>query len=387
MATNGRNVLMFWPEGGVYDTVLRSFGGFLDGDLRVADKFPIGITATLQLSPSVATDGKSLFNVWEENDAIYGSLLSLATGQRGPRIQLSSTTAHASRVIWDGHAYIVAWRSGSASRMTTAQVSPDGVILQSSEKPVFANCVDAFDIGSDGGDDIVAVASGCWGTKKELIATHVHRDGTAEPPIVLSSTPSGFPRISWSGTQFLVAWYEVTNASGLDYPIYRGNIRATRLSPSMTILDTVSLAVDVEPSEENSLPVVASDGRDFMVAWTHDDQFNPSLRARSVSAGGALGDVVSLGPGTTNGMIWDGRAFALAFATPSADVLLTRIGTGTTSPISASSDAESAAAVVLMGNHVLAAAYVRTATETIYGAVPRVFVKTLGATRVRPVRR
>ena len=48
---------------------------------------------------------------------------------------------------------------------------------------------------------------------------------------------------------------------------------------------------------------------------------------------------------------------------------------------------ESSAAVVLIGNQVLAATYVRTATEAIYGAVPRVFVKTApGGTRTRPVR-
>jgi hypothetical protein len=385
MATNGRQVAMFWPDGG-YDPVLRWFGGFLGNDLKIAEKFPIGVTATLQVSPSVASDGRNLFIVWEESDAIYGSLLSLASGQRGARIKLSSKTAHAPRAIWDGHAYVVAWRSGSASLLTTAQVSIDGAIVQADEKPVFTNCVDGFDIVSDGGDTIVAVASGCWTTSKNLAVTRVHRDGTPDPPLVLGSS-TGFPRVAWSGSQYLLAWYEVTNATGLDYPVYRGNVRAARLSPSLTVLDTAPLTVDVAFDEENSLPVVASDGRDFMIAWTHDDQFNPSLRARSVSAGGALGDVVALGPGTTNSMIWDGHRFALAFTTPSADVLLRRIGTDTASLISGTADAESAVAIISGGGTVVHAAYVRTATEPLYGAVPRVFVKSVsGGPRTRAIR-
>jgi hypothetical protein len=384
-ATNGRQVLITWPEGPTTD--LRWFGGLFGSDLKNAAAFPLGITATVQVAPSIATDGKTILTVWEEGAAIYAGRLSLA-GERldGRGVKLSSAAGRAPRAVWDGQTFVVAWVSAYNS-IATAHLSSAGALLRSSEAPLFASCTNEFDIATDG-DTALVVATQC--TSKRLVATRLHRDGMAEPPVNISPAQmlATQPRVAWNGARYLVAWSELIQVpSPLQFPVYRENIRAARVSAAMSVLDPEPLRIAVTDGENDSRPLVASNGGDFLVAWTHGVWSESELRARSVSAGAALGDVsedIAAGVGTS--LVWDGRRFAVAFSTMSADLFLTRIGVGGSVPISETADYEQSAALAPLGSGVIAAAYERVASEPAYGLVPRVFMKTVGGVRQRAVR-
>src|SRR5207237_538957 len=132
LATNGRQILTAWREG---SGPVRWYGGVLENNLHLSGKFPIGITATLQVRPSVATNGKNLFVVWEESGAIYGMRMSL-DGQRLDEhpIKLALSDSAAPRVVWDGQGYVVAWLDSSSNliwtmgqkRILSTAVFPDG---------------------------------------------------------------------------------------------------------------------------------------------------------------------------------------------------------------------------------------------------------------------
>jgi hypothetical protein len=395
LATNGHHVLATWRDG---SQTPHWYGGLLDGNLNVSVKFPIGITATPQVSPSVATNGTNLFAVWEENGAIYGMRMSL-TGQRldaQPR-RFSLSDSFAPRVVWDGQSYFVVWHDSSANiislvgtkRLVSAFVSPDGVGANGPQIFGFSElCLDDFDMAGDG-DGIFVVASACHNS---LLATRVHRGGTVDPPVIISPASmkfNGAPRVAWNGAEYLVAWEELFPILGLpESPqLYQSNIRAERVSASLNVLDPEPLAVAVTDTRDTIQPLVATDGRDFLVAWTREAQPGAVLFGRSVGANGTLGaETSALGPGRGSSLVWDGRRFDLAFSTLAGDTFLRRIGADFLA-IENGPDDSYGAALAPLPNGTIIAAYDRVASEPEYGLVPRVFVKTAGGgTRARAVR-
>ena len=105
----------------------------------------------------------------------------------------------------------------------------------------------------------------------------------------------------------LVAWRERTGASG---PLA---LYAARLAADGTVLDRDSLRL-ADSTSDNASPAVASDGRDFLVAWSEPEH----LVLRRVAADGRVSDESSiyLGPGNTSSppaLAWNGSEFLLAF--------------------------------------------------------------------------
>src|SRR5262249_4872295 len=228
---------------------------------------------------------------------------------------------------------------------------------------------------SDGSDAVFIVAPSCNGP---VMATRVHRDGSADLPIAVApgGTNTASPRVAWNGSEFLVVW------SQLD-ATYRAEIRAARVSPSMTVLDPQPLSLEVG-NDSDFTPLVASDGRDFIVAWTVGA--GGAVRVRGVSAGGTLGNVTALGPGTASSLAWTGHDFALAYSTSAGRALVRHLGGCAVLRVPASAD-ETFAPTLAVLNGVLLAAYDRTASEPVYGSVPRVFIKPAGMSpHGRPVR-
>lgn len=384
LATNGRQVLMSWAE--TTDRVV-SFAGLLDSDFTLVQRVPIGLTATVQTAPSIASNGTNLFAVWVEGTTIYGARLSL-TGQRlGDPIKLTTSPINLPpRVIWDGQAYVVASWMGY-NLLTTTRVAADGTVLQAAQKKVFSDCIGDFDLASDGSETVFVVAAKCFDTGG-LIAARVHRDGNPEPKITIAPTGmlAGSPRAAWNGTELLVVWREMFGSQNtlLAPPTYRSNVRAARVSPSMTLLDPDPLRIAVSDDQDNTMPQVASDGRDFLVAWTRT---GVDVRARTVRADGTLGDVIpALGKGTASSMVWDGQRYAVAFSSYAGNTFVRRIGDAL-QIVNDGPDLTYDASLATPGGGALIAAYDRVASEPVYGTVPRVFVKGVsGAVRVRPVR-
>jgi len=136
------------------------------------------------------------------------------------------------------------------------------------------------------------------------------------------------------------------------------------------VLDPAPLPIAVSDTEDAGFPLVASNGTDFLVAWT-----TSTARVRVVKSDGALGETMAgIARGLGTSLVWDGRRYALAFS-DGKDVFVTHLGTDSPAAIAVSADIESNGALAALGNGVLIAAYVRQATEQVYGGVPRVFVK------------
>jgi hypothetical protein len=392
MASNGRQVLISWPEGEPL-AGFRAFGALLGADGKPARVFPLGVTPTIQTSPQIARSNRNFVVVWEEGSAVYASRVSFA-GQPldGRGIKLSTKPGRAPRVVYDGQTYVIAWWIPNAS-IVTAHLSPDGTVLQASERPVLNSPFGEFDLTTDGNDAFVVASDG---SELRVMGTRVHRDGIAEPPIAISPAKMAVadPRVSWNGAQFLVVWRQLIEVpTSSQYRSFRGNILAARVSPSMVVLDPAPLSIAVSDSEDAASPLVASNGSEVMVAWTASG----AIRARTVKSNGALGATIpKIAAGfVITSLVWDGRQYTVAYLAFSAvsftsDVFFARVrdagSPGEGSVIAATADNEAAAVLAPIGDGLLVAAYEREASEAPYGGIRRVFVKTLPPPRSRVVR-
>jgi hypothetical protein len=366
-ATDGRRIFLVWQETSPVGSY-RSFGATLGSDMKLGPPSPLGLTPGVQQSPQVAIGHDNFMVVWEEGSVVYASRLTFA-GELldGRGIKLSTKIGKMPRVVFDGQTYVVAWWSQS-TWVVAAHVSPDGTILKADETPILASCSGDFGLATDGATALV-VASDCQSYR--VSAVRLHRDGVADSPIFVSpQSMTDAPTVSWNGERYLVAWRQLISLPSNHYPNYRGNILAARLSSSLAVLDTAPIPIAVSDTENAVAPLVASNGTDFLVAWT-----TGTPRARVVKRDGAVGEpIAGVAQGLGTSLAWDGRRYALAF-TDAKDVFVTRVGEGSPAAIAASADVESNGALAALGNGVLIAAYVRQATEQLYGGVPRVFVK------------
>ncbi|HEY8133644.1 MAG TPA: hypothetical protein VII12_17330, partial [Thermoanaerobaculia bacterium] len=164
---------------------------------------------------------------------------------------------------------------------------------------------------------------------------------------------------------------------------FRSNVRGTRISSAMTVLDPEPLSIAVSDSEDQAAPRAASNGKDFLTVWTKT--FPAEMRARPVAADGSFAATSTLGGGIASSLAWDGSRYALAF-TFNLDTFATHVGSGDRLMISATADDESSPRLVATGGGNVTAAYIRVATEPFYGGVARVFLREPTFVRTRPVR-
>jgi hypothetical protein len=363
-------VLMVWIDNDVH-----SFAMFLGSDAII----PLGITPAVQQFPRIACGRDNFAVAWQQGDAVYASRLSYdGSPLDGPGIRLSANRGSSPRVVFDGRTYVIAWMS--ARGIVTAHLAPDGTLLNT-EMPALASDGSGFDLATDGESALVVAV------KDRLIATRVHRDGIAEPPVAVS--PAGMsvsaPHAAWGGGEYLVGWIEsiVEGFCIMELCPIHTSLRAARISPSLALLDPEPLRIT--PLQYNSVydPLVASNGRDFMAAWSN----YTGIHTRFIAPDGSMGGTVDIAPtGETRSMVWDGLRYAVAFDL-TGKIFFAHIGSGSPSLISASADPEGFPDLASPGNGAAIAAYQRQASEAPYGSVSRVFVKGLvPQPRIRAIR-
>ncbi len=148
-------------------------------------------------------------------------------------------------------------------------------------------------VASDGTDYVVAWRDDRNGAASDIYAARVTAAGSVVQPTGFAvSTASGeqsAPEIASNGSDYLVAW---TDHRGAGSDIY-----ASRITAMGGVPDPAGLAVGTHPGDESS-PAVASNGADYLVVWevTWGATAPVQLYASRVTA---LGDVVDgFGGGT-----------------------------------------------------------------------------------------
>jgi len=403
-------------------------GGDTDSTVRVtmaswtnAEKRNVTTSATAQEHPAIAGNGANYLVAWWETEGVYEGRVSLdgapldGTGRLIQPLPLPPVPLYSNlrypflpapflSIAFDGTSYLL---SASASYDPTSATPRNGEILTARIDPATGDilarrttCGSDMRIANNGSSTVAAWVD-CTGA---LDLAFLDANGApASMPVTVATSGVVYvakPSLAWNGAEWLVTWEEETVFPGLTSPVFANYfdttaIRGARFSGALTPLDTLPMPIVTGIFASGMSSRVASDGHDFLIAWSAD---NALTQVRSISASGADSEKPVLLPwiAQVQDLIWDGLSYALAYATIDraqhvpADLSLLQLSSSGTVldslAISITPDDERSAALVSPGNGRLLAAYTRVAHEPLYGGVERVFIAAPRPARGRAAR-
>ncbi|HEV2718469.1 MAG TPA: hypothetical protein VG323_00505 [Thermoanaerobaculia bacterium] len=375
-----------WIGGGTFVLTWVNFAGAIQAEvvepvsLTHGTAVLVSVSAAEQLAPHIAWSGRNYLVVWQERSAMYAMRMDdLGRTLDTAAIAVASYAANPN-VVFDGANFVVSWMGGTTLWLN--RIDPDSGALLDGAGSIAAQSLGMYDIASAGaGGTLLAFESTEHRLDRRLRVLRVDR--ALQPSgAPLAITPPGMlahnPSIAWSGTQWLVAFEEEVPVSApFETPAdwNRADIRAVRITQSMTPLDTepMSLAVSDDTGPRHRTPHAASSGDDYLVAWSYGFISGAhDVLARRVRPNGTLGATMDVTAGQATSAISTPAGYAIGIATATDDAI------GATLDgffkISVTSDLERSVALVYANGRVTGA-YTRVATEALYGNVSRVFVR------------
>ncbi|HEX7678766.1 MAG TPA: hypothetical protein VF713_11625, partial [Thermoanaerobaculia bacterium] len=396
-ASNGRDVVTLgFPDRTLATSIVTSGGA--------SQPAIVAFNANAQHGVAMARSTSNYLAVWREKNGTYAGRLSLdGLPLDGRGILLGSNTGNPS-VIFDGTSYFVVLRNQfSPFAFFSGYNPPPGIVridpATGAVLSVFRIAADDLNLASDGS---TCIAVWTESSNSRLVAAPLTPSGTiASAPVLVATPPPGMgvahPSVAWNGTMWFVAWEEETipipNLAGTpSYPVYQA-VRGARLSPDLIPLDTQPITLDTLPFLDIVSSRVASDGHDFLVAWTAESSLDgkPGVRVRRVLPTGALAEETVVSRGTVTDLVWDGANYDLAYSGGNPlDLVLARLHPSgqpfQTLAISATADDDRSASLVPLGNGTILAAYTRVAFEPFYAGVERAFVGVPHPLHARPAK-
>ena len=176
----------------------------------------------------------------------------------------------------------------------------------------------------------LAVWEDLRGGDADIYAARVSLRGEALDPagVVIATGPAAqrAPDVTFDGSNFIVAWQD---HRGGDADVY-----AARVSSAGVVLDRGGVAIATGAGHQGA-PALATDGAQVLVAWEHEEDGRPLLRAARWAPGGRVLDdppiALPSGGGSQRSpaAIWNGSRYLVAwedFRGPESDIYAARIG-------------------------------------------------------------
>jgi len=319
VASNGGSVLLVWNDSRFsvdtsdinYDVMSR----LVDATILIANpERLVSISAPRQLDPQIAAGGGVTMTVWTEESGVYAARVTPTGTPDGRGIQLSYS-GFAPNIVFDGTNFLVTFglRNGNFVSIKSARIDRDVHVIDAHN--VTDVCTTSMTLAR-GAESSLLAYSNC--TTRAIDAIRIANSGEPIDSLPLTLTPPGMyatnPSAAWNGSEYLVAWEEmIPRPSGLLFPTYHVNLRATRVSGSLTLIDGQPLAIAVNNDDrfDNGSPSVASSGEDFLIAWNSP----VGIAAIHVADSGLITDSAPLllGNGNTPDAVWDGTRYLVAW--------------------------------------------------------------------------
>ncbi len=251
IAFNGANYLVVWQnEASIMTARVSPEAEILD---------PEGlVVSTDGRYPDVASDGDNYLVVWENTSEVQGVRVDFAGTILDADDILLAAESSRPFVDFDGMNYRVAWGAGY-----TARVDTDGQVL---DIPVIqlAQVDGVSDLACHDGDCLLV-----W-SDTIVEAVLLNADGTENgAPFVVGDVPSQatFSSVAYGDGLYLVSWVDERNY--IETPdAWSSDIYSARVTADGTVLDPSGIAVRSSADQWCLGSTVASDGENFIVAWT-----------------------------------------------------------------------------------------------------------------------
>ncbi|HEX7421495.1 MAG TPA: hypothetical protein VF505_16510, partial [Thermoanaerobaculia bacterium] len=411
-AWNGSKALLTWTSGSQdAPNAMEVVGVLANADATsISPLITIPSAGNLQVTPVIATSGSQDLAVWAEPSGIYATRITpdgRALDGRGITVSLQTQASRSLslgevptlRAIYDGSSYLVAW--GDYTGVTAQRIDPATGSLAGG--PItLAQCSLSFDLAKDN-DSPVLFNTDC--SEGRVYAQRVGATGPVGAAVAISP-PDMFanaPHAAWNGNQWLAVWHKLVPLPLLiSPPAYRATaVYAARLSTALALLDVQPILIAESDFNEGG-PVVASDGREFLVVWSHV-AYNATdgLYLRRVQTDGSESEAEFLVSGSfiaAQGVVWSGKRYTIGYSRMNGfcndDLFLTHVSSRKDDPlirdevtISATAIDERYISLAAPPGRPVRVVYTRVATEPQYGGVSRVFMRDeVDAPRRRSVR-
>jgi hypothetical protein len=301
LVTNGSQTLAVWSDQRVANNP-HVYAALLDRDANAVSKtVTVSTSAAPQQAPALASGANGALLVWSElhrydSADIMAARIDESGQPAGAPITIQPGASNAA-VVFTGEVYVVAYVLGN--QIVARRVAVDGTLLDA--QPYVLGSGWNFALASNGTTTFAVFG----GSGSGVHAVRLNRDGTvaAGAPLTVSDDSTTGVAIAAAGSEFLVVWVVGSDYWQWPSPNYV-DIFGARLDANGSLLDPKSFAIADSPRDEVH-PTVASDGRDFLVAYS-DDQH---VEVKKVLREGALAGTTSAANGTPIG---DGLSSAIA---------------------------------------------------------------------------
>jgi len=314
MVSNGHQVLVAWSQdSGLYYGGRRSevYSALFDTPIP-SGRTPGAPTLlstgwSRQVQPLMASSPAGSLVVWIEDGNTSRQLLGRRTDATGAFIDAApfeiARDVRQAAVVFAGEVYVVVWQKSDVPEVLTRTVSLDATL----GPPVsFGPGGSGVTAASNGNTTLVVFSEN---QSARLVAYRFDALGRQidTRPIDLDAK-GGDPQAASNGTDFFVAWN-----SGTDWSQFPSanlvDIFGTRITPAGTV-DAAPLAIANSPRDER-LYAVASDGRDYLVAYQLDQYANAAVATKRVLREGQLDGTTAADDGT---ILAHGAAYSIALS-------------------------------------------------------------------------
>jgi hypothetical protein len=384
---NGQALMVAWAGSGFenpqqYDVYATAVAG---GEELTGSRFPIALAPVWQSRPAAATDGHQSLIVWLEGWNEESARLAAAHATAGRidsgTVYLSDAAYGPAQVVFTGAAYLVFWleRTGNIPRLVMRRFDLAGQLAGAQE--LFIGNSYSFAVAFNGLHVLAAYA-----TADGAAAVRFEADGTPLDTAPLFIPGAGAVRAASNGEDFALVWQEGSDAlpinDGRLVDVYAAVINGTGATTQARI------EVATGPTSQHS-PVIATDGRDFVIAYVEEGKLlTKKLLREGALAGGAQIDAVAEGSGdgwgpfiapTDGGYIagWEvlpvGAPAAVRVVRLDVDGAVTETATVATSAL-----AGMYPTLATGGGATGDLVYARLEDDPTYGASMRIFLRRLG---------
>lgn len=360
LAFNGTHFLVVWRNvrgnlSSIYGTRVSPSGTVLDTAGIVVSNGP-GLTAV----PFVASNGADFYVVWAQNSYSWRVMGTRVSGSGtvaipgGERLSSSSLSQYWPHVASNGLDYLVVWYQYSNAYdadvfarpvSSTGQLGPAEIPIAT--VPEYNEL--APSVASNGTVYLVGWSDERGGYARPY-ATRVSNEGEVldGSGLLLTNVDAlqSSVTVGSNGQDFLAVWVDYRAGSNRD-------LYGTRVTGAGTVVDASGFAIGAAANANESYPAVASDGANYLVAWSAWNISNSTFQslASRVSSSGSnpVLDSPSLAL-TPSGGTYRYPAVSRAGTSPGSGYLVAWEGNGPSSSTNLSSAWVSSAGTVTAGS-------------------------------------
>jgi len=276
VAWTGATYLVSWAHGAAGADILAARVG-PEGTVLDTDPIIVSSAHGTQTRPAIASRGVDTLVVWEDHRAsspdVFGARVSaggVVLEPKGISLVASPDAEVEPAVAWNGTRYLLSWIDKNARGAAVVLVQPfgpDGVVIGPASQLTSPNLVAYAPAVASAGQAFLVTWHG-WIGSPAILGQRVDVDGLPlGDPILVGETNYWYLRsaIAWTGTLYLVAYTGVRQTPFGDDP----NVADTRIDADGDIIGTAGAPISRAAASQQP-PGIASNGRVALVAWTEN---------------------------------------------------------------------------------------------------------------------